>query len=80
MYKRQVRYSKGLLVIDPNLIREEAGIKKRLLELVAVSIGKESTWTVGLERLQAMCAHEGELRAYPKILIQIQMINRSPLH
>ncbi|MEI2806293.1 MAG: replication initiator protein A [Albidovulum sp.] len=75
-----VRYSKGLLVIDPNLIREEAGIKKRLLELVAVSIGKESTWTVGLERLQAMCAHEGELRAYPKILIQIQMINRSPLH
>lgn len=68
-----VRYSKGLLVIDPNLIREEAGIKKRLLELVAVSIGKESTWTVGLKRLQAMCAHEGELKGFKRQLKEYEL-------
>ena len=59
-----VRYSKGLLTINQSLIREEAGIKKRLLELVTVSIGKEKSWTIGLERLQALCAHEGTLRRF----------------
>lgn len=63
-----VRYSKGLLVIDPILLREEAGIKKRLLELVAVSIGKETTWTVGLDRLRAMCAHDGESKGFKRQL------------
>ncbi len=59
-----VRYSKGLLVINKALLREEAGIKKRLLELVTVSIGKEISWTVGIERLQALCAHEGTLKRF----------------
>ncbi len=59
-----VRYSKGLLTIDQSLLREEAGIKKRLLELVTVSMGKEKSWTVGLERLQALCAHEGTLKRF----------------
>ena len=59
-----VRYSKGLLVIDKTLLREEAGIKKRLLELVTVSMGKETSWTVGMERLQALCAHEGTLKRF----------------
>ena len=59
-----VRYSKGLLVINKVLLREEAGIKKRLLELVTVSIGKEISWTVGIERLQALCAHEGTLKRF----------------
>lgn len=68
-----IRYSKGLLIIDPKLLREEAGIKKRLLELVAVSMGKESTWVVRLERLQAMCAHEGELKAFKRQLKEYQL-------
>jgi plasmid replication initiation protein len=59
-----VRYSKGLLVINKALLREEAGIKKRLLELVTVSIGKEISWTAGIERLQALCAHEGTLKRF----------------
>lgn len=59
-----VRYSKGLLVIDKTLLREEAGIKKRLLELVTVSMGKETSWIVGMERLQALCAHEGTLKRF----------------
>ena len=68
-----IRYSKGLLVIDPILLREDAGIKKRLLELVSVSIGKETTWTVGLERLQAMCAHEGELKGFKRQLKEYKL-------
>lgn len=59
-----VRYSKGLLVIDKLLLREEAGIKKRLLELVTVSMGKEISWTIGIQRLQALCAHEGTLKRF----------------
>ena len=68
-----VRYSKGLLVINPNLLHEEAGIKKRLLELVAVSIGKETSWTVGLERLRSMCAHEGELKGFKRQLKEYEL-------
>ena len=68
-----VRYSKGLLVIDPKLLREEAGIKKRLLELVAVSMGKETSWTVNLERLRAMCAHEGELKGFKRQLKEYEL-------
>lgn len=55
---------RGLLAIDKTILREEAGIKKRLLELVAVSMGRESSWTVGMERLQALCAHEGTLKRF----------------
>lgn len=55
---------RGLLAIDKTILREEAGIKKRLLELVAVSMGRESNWTVGMERLQALCAHEGTLKRF----------------
>lgn len=68
-----VRYSKGLLAIDPGLLREEAGIKKRLLELVMVSIGKEASWTVGIERLQALCAHEGTLKRFKYELKQYDL-------
>jgi len=55
---------RGLLAIDKTILREEAGIKKRLLELVTVSMGKETSWTVGMERLQALCAHEGTLKRF----------------
>lgn len=68
-----IRYSKGLLAIDKNLLREEAGIKKRLLELVMVSIGKEESWMVGIERLQALCAHEGTLKRFKYELKQYDL-------
>ena len=64
---------RGLLTIDKTVLREEAGIKKRLLELVTVSIGKESSWTVGLKRLQALCAHEGELKAFKRQLKEYKL-------
>lgn len=63
-----VKLFKGLLSINRDVINEEAGIKKRLLELVAVSKGKESSWTVRLERLQALCAHEGTVKEFKRQL------------
>jgi plasmid replication initiation protein len=70
-FNQRIRESaklRGLLVIDSAIFHEDAGIKKRLLELVAVSVGKESSWTVGLERLQALCAHDGELKEFKRQL------------
>jgi plasmid replication initiation protein len=58
------RYQNGLLAIDTDVIKEESGIKKRLLELVKVSKENAKEWTVGLTRLQQMCAHEGELKKF----------------
>lgn len=70
-FNQRIRESaklRGLLVIDSAIFHEESGIKKRLLELVMVSIGKELAWTIGLERLQALCAHEGELKEFKRQL------------
>ncbi len=63
-----IKLFKGLLSINQDVINEEAGIKKRLLELVAVSKGKELSWTVKLERLQALCAHEGIVKEFKRQL------------
>lgn len=59
-----IKLFKGLLCINPDVINEDAGIKKRLLELVAVSKGKSPSWTVGLQRLQNLCSHEGRLKEF----------------
>ena len=64
---------RGLLTIDKTILREEAGIKKRLLELVMVSMGKESSWVVGIERLQSLCAHDGELKAFKRQLKEYKL-------
>ena len=59
-----VRYEKGLLVIDTNVVNEESGVKKRLLELVKVSKGEAKEWVVGLQRLKELCAFERELKKF----------------
>lgn len=64
---------RGLLTIDKTIFQEESGIKKRILELVTVSMGRESNWTVGIERLQALCAHEGELKAFKRQLKEYKL-------
>jgi hypothetical protein len=63
-----VRNDKGLLAIDFEVIQEESGIKKRLLELVKISKGINEEWVVGLDRLKEMCAHEGELKKFKSLL------------
>lgn len=75
-FNQRIRESaklRGLLVIDQAILHEEAGIKKRLFELVAVSKGKEPSWTVGLQRLQALCAHEGTLKRFKYELKQYDL-------
>jgi hypothetical protein len=52
-----IRKNDSLMKINPQLIRESAGIKKRLLELVAVNIVNEPSWEVALEDLQKLCAN-----------------------
>lgn len=59
-----VRLQKGLLSIDQDVLNEESGIKKRLLELVRVSKGESKKWVVGLKRLQEMCANEWDLKRF----------------
>ena len=61
-----VRNNSGLLSIDPSVIVEKSGIKKRLLELVKTSIGKSNEWTVGLDRLHKMCASEDVLKDFKR--------------
>lgn len=63
-----VRYQNALLAIDSDVIREQAGIKKRLLELVKVCKRDALEWTVKLSRLNEMCAHEGELKEFKRLL------------
>lgn len=63
-----VRHQNGLLAINKQIIHEESGIKKRLLELVAVSKGNNDEWSVRLSRLKEMCAHEGCLKEFKRLL------------
>ena len=63
-----VRYSKGLLEIDPKVISEGSGLKKRLFELVRTGMGSRDEWTVGLVRLQELCAHEGTTKEFKRQL------------
>lgn len=59
-----IRFNKGLLSISSEVICEEAGIKKRLLELIKVSKGDAVKWTVKLDRLKEMCANEWDLKRF----------------
>lgn len=58
------RYAKGLLEIDPKVINEDSGLRKRIMELVKTSMGESKEWAVGLDKLQALCAHEGLLKHF----------------
>jgi hypothetical protein len=60
------RYSRGLLEIDPLVISEGSGLKKRLLELVKTGMGGSDQWTVGLNRLQELCASEREKKLFKR--------------
>ena len=57
-----VLYSNNLLEIDPRVLKEKSGTKKRLLELVAVRIGGNQEWKIRLDHLADMCVHGGELK------------------
>ena len=68
-----VRYQKSLLTIDEAVIKEESGIKKRLLELIKVSKGENKEWAVKLARLNEMCAHEGQIKEFKRLIKSYQL-------
>lgn len=53
-----IRGANNLLKINEMLIREEAGIKKRLFELVEASIHENNEWKISLNHLQRLCAND----------------------
>ena len=59
-----VKYSSRLSSIEKIKIREESGIRKRLVELVEINKGSSEEWTIWLKQLQEICAHEGELKSF----------------
>ena len=61
---RSIKNSENLLCISSRLIRENAGIKKRLLELVDVYMGQDDLWEVPLMYLQQLCANEWPLSKF----------------
>lgn len=75
---RSIRFDKGLLSIDKKTINEPSGIKKRLRELVKVSAGKRGYWKVYLTNLQSMCAHEGRMNNFKKIISSLNSDNTFP--
>lgn len=69
------RYAKGLLEIDYNIIKEDSGLRKRIIELINTSIGKSKEWAVSVEKLQALCAHEGKIKEFKR---QIKSLENLP--
>jgi hypothetical protein len=63
-----VKYNNGLLAVNYDILKEESGIKKRLLELIQVSMGNSSVWEVALERLAQLCAHQGAIKDLKRYL------------
>ena len=59
-----IKVSNNLLKINKQLIKEDAGIKKRLLELVDVHMQDKEHWSVSLEHLQQLCANAWELKRF----------------
>ena len=54
-----VANNKSLLVVDDDVIGEtKSQIRKRLLELVRVAMGRKSSWEVGFEKLKKLLAAE----------------------
>ena len=59
-----VKMTNSLLEVNKDVMLEDSGIKKRLLELVQVSKGERQEWSVRVLLLKEMCAHEGRLNNF----------------
>ena len=51
----------GLLKIDKSVILESGNLKKALLERIQVHLGKQSFWSISLQKLAKMCAFDSQL-------------------
>lgn len=65
-----------LLTLKDNLLLESwredrSGLRKRLLMLVGVHLGKQRLWKVGLRTLQGMCGHTNALKYFKRELVKL---------
>jgi|GEM_PF-1797445 len=61
--KNSIRFNNTMLEV-PASYHQKSGIKKRLLELVKVRMGKSKIWDISLLELQAICPHTGSLTSF----------------
>lgn len=59
-----IKNSGNLLNINTQLIKEAAGIKKRLHELIDVNTRDSAEWCVSIEHLQKLCANDWSLARF----------------
>ena len=52
-----LRSTNSLISLGERLLEEPSGLKKRLLELVALKISDNDTWIVPVDELQSLCAN-----------------------
>lgn len=52
-----LRNSNSLVTISERVLEETSGLKKRLLELVALKLSTDGIWVVSVEELQCLCAN-----------------------
>lgn len=52
-----LKNSNSLVTINERLLGETSGLKKRLLELVALKLSNEEIWIISTEELQCLCAN-----------------------
>lgn len=52
-----LRNSNSLITINGRVLVETSGLKKRLLELVALKLSPDGVWIISVEELQCLCAN-----------------------
>ena len=52
-----LRNSNSLVTINERVLEETSGLKKRLLELVALKLSMDGLWIISVEELQCLCAN-----------------------
>lgn len=59
-----LRNSKSLVTINERVLEETSGLKKRLLELVALKLSTEGVWIISVEELQCLCANNWSIAKF----------------
>ena len=59
-----LRNSNSLVTINERVLEETSGLKKRLLELVALKLSTEGVWIISVEELQCLCANNWSIAKF----------------
>lgn len=59
-----LKNSNSLVTISERVLEETSGLKKRLLELVALKLSIEGTWVIPVDELQCLCANSWSITKF----------------